>query len=192
MLQSIASGWRSENFGARVTAWRVFAKDKMRVSERLVTVLVLATLFVATPVVAQKQLAQSPQILSAKTIYFSNQTNSSAVGTNALAELKKWGKFQVVQERNKADLILLLSMEPYKEGDDISQGGGSGDLDDGDESRIPKWNRQKPTQYAYLTVIDPKTGASLWSAEHLWGGLLTGFNSAGVRLVKELEKQTKK
>jgi len=83
-------------------------------------------------------------------------------------------------------------MQPHRDGDDISQGTGSGDLDNGDENRIPKWNRQKQTQYAYLTVIDPKTGANLWSAEHLWGGLLTGFNSAGVRLVKELEKQSKK
>ena len=164
----------------------------MRVSNQILTVLIFASLFVAIPVAAQKQLDQSPQILSAKTIYFSNQTESSATGTNALAELKKWGRFQVVQEQKKADLILLLSMEPYREGDDISQGGQPGNLDNGDESRIPKWDRQKPTRYAYLTVIDPKTGASLWSAEHLWGGLLTGFNSAGVRLVKELERQTKK
>ena len=164
----------------------------MRISERFQTVLVLAAFLVATPAVAQTQLAQSPQILSAKTVYFSNLTNSDVVGTNALAELKKWGKFQIVQDQKKADLILLLSMQPHRDGDDISQGTGSGDLNSGDESRIPKWDKQKPTQYAYLTVIDPKTGANLWSAEHLWGGLLTGFNSAGVRLVKELEKQTKK
>jgi len=41
-------------------------------------------------------------------------------------------------------------------------------------------------------VIDPKTGGNLWSDQHLWGALLTGFNSVGARLIKELENQTKK
>jgi hypothetical protein len=44
----------------------------------------------------------------------------------------------------------------------------------------------------YLTVIDPKTGENLWSDSHQWGGLLTGFNTTGERLVKKLENQTKK
>jgi len=42
---------------------------------------------------------------------------------------------------------------------------------------------------AYLTVIDPTTGKSLWSDSHVWGGLLTGKNSAGARLVQKLQKQ---
>jgi hypothetical protein len=41
-------------------------------------------------------------------------------------------------------------------------------------------------------VIDPKTGGNLRNDQHLWGGLLTGFNSVGARLIKELENQTKK
>jgi hypothetical protein len=60
------------------------------------------------------------------------------------------------------------------------------------EDRVPDYNRQSPTRYAYLTVIDSKTGDNLWSDKHRWGGLLTGFNSVGKRLVKELEDQTKK
>jgi hypothetical protein len=42
---------------------------------------------------------------------------------------------------------------------------------------------------AYLTVIDSTTGQNLWSASHVWRGLLTGKNSVGERLVKKLEKQ---
>jgi len=73
-------------------------------------------------------------------------------------------------------------------------GGQTGSIDDSGqitEDPVPNYNKQSPTRYAYLTVIDPKTGANLWSGKHLWGGLLTGFNSGGARLVKELEKQTK-
>jgi hypothetical protein len=73
-------------------------------------------------------------------------------------------------------------------------GGQTGSIDNSGqitEDRVPNFNKQSPTRYVYLTVIDPKTGANLWSDAHLWGGLLTGFNSAGARLVKELEGQSK-
>ena len=43
-----------------------------------------------------------------------------------------------------------------------------------------------------LTVIDPHTGENLWSDSHVWGGVLTGKNSAGERLVKELQGEMKK
>jgi hypothetical protein len=73
-------------------------------------------------------------------------------------------------------------------------GGQTGSIDSEghiEEDRMPDYNKQSPTRDAYLTVIDAKTGESLWSRSHLWGGALTGFNSVGARLVKTLESQTK-
>jgi hypothetical protein len=64
-----------------------------------------------TNALAQKQV-QSPRILSAKTVYFDNETGSDAVGKNALAQLRKWGKFVVVPDLKSADLILLHSYFP--------------------------------------------------------------------------------
>ena len=166
----------------------------MRISAHSLFVFILTSLLAASVVVAQKQLAQSPRILSAKTAYFNNQTGSDAVGRNALAQLKKWGKFQLVADPKQADLIFLLSADPYKGGNIILASGQTGSIDDGHitEDPIPNYNKQSPTRYAYLTVIDAKTGDNLWSDKHLWGGLLTGFNSVGERLIKKLEKQTKK
>jgi hypothetical protein len=40
-------------------------------------------------------------------------------------------------------------------------------------------------------VVDTKTGDLLWSDSHVWGGVLTGANSAGARMVKKLEKEMK-
>lgn len=167
----------------------------MRISVYPLVRVILVSVVATTSIVAQKQLAQSPPILTAKTIYFDNQTGSDAVGNNALAQLKKWGRFRVVQDRKQADLIFLLSADPYRGGNIILSGGQTGSVkSDGhiNQDEVPNYNKQSPTRYAYLAVIDPKTGVNLWSAEHLWGGLLTGFNSVGERLVKELEKQTKK
>jgi hypothetical protein len=144
---------------------------------------------------AQKQLAQSPRILSAKSLYFDDKTGVDALANRALREVKKWGRFQIVQDRKSADLVFLLSADPYKGGYIITSGGQTGPVDihgNLDEDRIPNYNKQAPVRYAYLTVIDPKTGDNLWSDSRRWGGLATGFNSAGERLVKELEKQTKK
>jgi hypothetical protein len=163
---------------------------RVQISERLLALPVLVCLLVAACIAAQKDWTFAPQIRSAKTVYFDNESGSSAVGANALAELKKWGKFQIVQDKKHADLVVLLSANPYHKGDDYAS--GQTGHDDGNVDHTPKWNRQKQTQYSYLTVIDPRTEDSLWSAEHVGGGLLTGFNSAGERLVKELEKQAKK
>jgi len=166
----------------------------MRISKNYSSIFALTGLLVVTPAVAQKQLAQSPRVLSAKSVYFDNQTGSDAVGKNALAQLRKWGKFQLVANPKEADLIFLLSADPYKNGNIIFSGGQTGSAENGHvtEDSVPNYDKQSPTRYAYLTVVDRKTGDNLWSAKHLWGGLLTGFNSVGERLIKELENQTKK
>lgn len=72
--------------------------------------------------------------------------------------------------------------------------GQTGAVENGEvtEDAVPNYNKQSPTRYAYLTVIDTKTGDNLWSDKRLRGGLLTGFNSVGGRFVKQLQNQTTK
>jgi hypothetical protein len=166
----------------------------MRKSASISLMFILTGFLALAPVRGQKQMTQSPRILSAKTAFFDNQTGSDAVGKNALAQLRKWGKFQLVTDRKQADLIFLLSADPYKGGNVTFASGQTGSVENGHvtEDAAPNYNKQSPTRYAYLTIIDPKTGDNLWSDKHLWGGLLTGFNSVGERLIKELESQTKK
>jgi hypothetical protein len=155
----------------------------------------LANLAVPNSSHAQKQLAKSLKILSAKTVYFDNQTGVEAVGTAAVAQLRKWGRFQIVHDKKTADLILLLSADPYNGGYVIFASGQTGTMDaDGhiQQDRIPNYNRLAPVRDAYLTVIDPRSGQNLWSESHVWGGLLTGADSAGARLVQKLQKQIEK
>ncbi len=158
-------------------------------------VFILTNLIAPISAQAQKQSAKSPKILSAKPVYFDNQTGVDAVGIAALAQLGKWGRFQVVQDKKVADLIFLLSADPYQGGYIIFASGQTGTMDaEGhiQQDRVPNYNRQAPVRVAYLTVIDPKSGQNLWSHSHVWGGLLTGANSAGARLVRKLQKQIEK
>jgi hypothetical protein len=167
----------------------------MSISVRLLVILMFAGPISTSSSAAQKQLAQASRIFSAKTVYFDNQTGSDAVGNSALVQLKKWGKFQIVPDRKQADLIFFLSADPYRGGNLIMSGGQTGSIDSRghvEEDPVPNYNRQSRTRYAYLTVIDVTTGDNLWSEEHVWGGLLTGFNSVGNRLIRDLQKRTKK
>jgi len=156
--------------------------------------LLLALLVSVSSSSAQKQLAHSPRILNAKTVFFLNTTGSDAVGSEALAQLKKWGKYKIVSERSQADLILLLSADPYHGGDVLLASGQTGTIhDDGriTTDSVPNYSKAVPTRDAYLSVIDSHSGENLWSDHHVWGGLLTGFNSVGARLVRKLESQIK-
>ncbi len=163
-------------------------------STPLLVALLLASFLAPAVSLAQKQLAKSPRILAAKSVYFRNLTGSDPVGKDALDQLKKWGKFQLASGPKDADLIFILSADPYKGGNIILANGQTGTVGaDGqvDQDPYPTFDKSSPIRYAYLTVIDRRTGDTLWSDQHVWGGLLTGFNSAGQRLIKELESQTR-
>ena len=86
-----------------------------------------------------------------------------------------------MKDRKQADIIFILSADPYNGGYIIASGGQTGTVENGhiDEDRVPNYNRQAPVRYVFLTVLDPKTGDTLWSDSHHWGGLLTGFNTPG-------------
>jgi hypothetical protein len=166
----------------------------MRNSTYLFLTFLLANLAAPHSTQAQKQLDQSPKIQSAKTVYFDNRTGDDAVGNATLAQLKKWGRFQIVQDKKQADLIFLLSASAYRGGYIVLASGQAGTSDSNGHIRLdpvpnPGWHA--PVRSAFLSVIDPKTGNNLWSDSHIWGGLLTGTNSAGERLIKELQKQMK-
>lgn len=137
----------------------------------------------------------APKVLSAKSVYFDDQTGVPAIGQKALAQLKKWGRFKIVKDPKEADLILRLSASPYNGGHILLADGQTATVhDDGDVEvdSIPTFNKAAPTRAAYLTAINPVRGRSLWSDSHVWGGLLTGFNSAGERLIKEFRKDVEK
>ncbi|PYU41498.1 MAG: hypothetical protein DMG54_19580 [Acidobacteria bacterium] len=166
----------------------------MRFLSHLPVLAALAGTIAPSAAQPQKQLARSPRIQSAKSVYFEDKTGVDAVGNKALAQLKRWGRFQIVKDRKQADLIFILSADPYKGGYIIASGGQTGTVENGhiEEDRVPNYDKQAPVRYVFLTVLDPKTGDTLWSDSHRWGGLLSGFNTAGERLIKKLENQTKK
>jgi len=82
-----------------------------------------------------KHLPLAPQVMTARTAYIDNRSGRSAVADETYHEIRKWGRFQVVQDRTQADIILLLTTTLDSDGD----------------------------AWRHLTVIDPSTGDILWS-----------------------------
>ena len=108
-----------------------------------------ASLIAVSSVAAQDQLPQFHKILSARTVYFDNQTGSDAVGRNAFAQLSKWGKFHLVTNQQKADLIFLLSADAYRGGNVLVSGGQTGSIDSHghiEEDPIPNYNKHSPAR----------------------------------------------
>jgi hypothetical protein len=133
----------------------------------------------ATTALAQKDDASAPVALgAAKTAYFEDRTGAPEVGKAALAELKLWGHYKLVDKRTDADIMILLSRQPV----------AAAVARNADET-TKRYAQQGQPKSVYLTVIDLDHQEILWGDRHVWGGLLTGQNSAGVKLIKELEKK---
>src|SRR5437762_6180506 len=99
---------------------------RMRFISYLLLLAGLASLIAPIAAQPQKRLARSPRIQSAKSVYFEDKTGVDAVGNKALAQLKRWGRFQIVKDRKQADVIFIISAEPYNGGYIIASGWHTG------------------------------------------------------------------
>jgi hypothetical protein len=156
-------------------------------------VLAFSILMFTFPVFAKHEKMPLPQrVMTAKTAYIDNQSGHADLGDKAYDEMKKWGRYQIVDSADKADIILLLSAKEYVGGytsstsqtttgrvDDNgnvnAQTNGSGD------------SQAVVTGTTFITLIDGKSGASLWADAKPWGR----WKSATRGLVKELRDRVK-
>jgi len=155
----------------------------------LAPLLVAAILFVPqTPIPSEandKRPGLPMMVLNARTIYVDNHTTSAELQNTAYAELAKWGRFQVVESQQKADVVLQLSNGNYvkfvpggENPPDSQAKGGKQDWVGADEG--------VPAGSTRITLIDPKSGNSLWSdvrktdspkaATHMLDGLREAFD----------------
>lgn len=152
----------------------------------------LATITTSSTAKDKKHLPLAPQVISARTVFVDNQSGIAKLGDRAYEQLNKWGRLQVLQDRKQADLILLLSAREYDGGYVTTGGGTTGRVDENgniNTTNNPTYTAPVSVNYTYVTLIDPKTGDSLWSDSKRWGNLYTGFHSATKGLIDELMKR---
>ena len=143
-------------------------------------------LFGCVPVRANEKRSSLPsKVLAASTVFVENQTTSAELLNTSYTELSKWGRLQVVDTAQKADIVLRLS-----NGNSVRFVPG-GENSQAPEPKIAKQNfvgadEAVPPGSTRLSVIDPKTGNSVWSdirktdspkaATHILDGLREAFD----------------
>jgi hypothetical protein len=109
------------------------------------------------------------KVLAARKIYVENRTSDAELQNDAYLELAKWGRFQIVDSPKKADVVLRLNggsnrgnkggdtatLVPTGEKTYLYNSSVGGAWQDNEE--------QVPGGFTRLTLIDPKTGSTLWS-----------------------------
>ena len=120
-------------------------------------------------------------VVNAHSVFLVNETGFAELQNTAVLELSKWGHFEIAESREKADLVLLLSSGTHVRA-----------LPDGPYPRPTGLNAftedAVPKGHTRVALLDPKTGATLWSDlskteggkvknGHLLGGLREAFDS---------------
>lgn len=101
--------------------------------------------------------ALPPQVTRAKSVFIDCDgciRGMVKAKLSALQELTDWKRFTVVPDRRSADLIVLLSANPYL-GDYVT--------------RDRRDTRPVYINVTFLNILDPRTGQSLWSDSRRWG-----------------------
>jgi hypothetical protein len=154
------------------------------VKRTLPILLAVLVALAGTPCFAGKTHAPLPEkILNAKTVFIENH-GGAYIADDAYDELKKWGRYEIVTDRSKADLILQFAVDQgsttsgttsvYHPPDDKNWGG--------------TWSHgtthSSSTSYMHLTLLDSKTGEGLYADTRPMG-----FRSTARPLVQELRKR---
>jgi hypothetical protein len=124
-------------------------------------VVVVGTLDKATGTidVAEMFRALPSKVTQAKSVYIDCDAcprGMAAAWLAAFQELTDWGRFDIVPDPRKADLIFLFSANPYL-GDYITRDGPD--------------KRPVSVDITHMDVVDPHTGECYWNDSKQWGAL---------------------
>ncbi len=113
--------------------------------------------------------------IRAHTIFLENETGFVEIEYTVIPELNKWGRFDIADSREKADLVMRLDSATHVCAVPEAQSPGMG-ANAFTDSDIPKG-------HSWIALLDPKTNAMLWSDTHKseGGKVKTGHLLDGLR-----------
>ncbi|HEY2547136.1 MAG TPA: hypothetical protein VGI46_13805 [Candidatus Acidoferrum sp.] len=102
------------------------------------------------------------KVISAKTIYVDNQTNDAEIQHDAYMSIGKWGRYEIVDAPQKADLVLRFTGSSVVKF--VPGGDPAATYDPKPVSETSAQGEElAPPGCTRLTLIDAKTGTTLWS-----------------------------
>ena len=103
------------------------------------------------------QPASLPEaVINARSVFLVNETGFPELQNTAVLELSNWGHFEIAESREKADLVLVLSSGTHVRTLPDGQYPRPTGLNAFTEDAVPKGHPR-------VALLDPKTGAMLWS-----------------------------
>ena len=114
------------------------------------------------PVPRDSSRFQKKSLLSVSSIFLENETGFHELEYSTVLELSKWGRFELAESRERADLILRLNngnrVRAVPEGEFPT-------------SKAINFSEEPiPPGHTRIALVDPKTGALLWSDVHRTDG----------------------
>jgi hypothetical protein len=117
-------------------------------------------------------------VIHAHSVFLINETGFNELGYSTVFELNKWGRFDLADSPEKADLILRLDSGNHVRAVPEGQFPSTSGLAASDDGEIPRGHTR-------ISLVDPKTNTVLWSDTHKTeggkiknGGLLDGLRDA--------------
>ncbi len=127
-----------------------------------VLIIVMMSLGLGLAHANEKRGALPLKVLSAKTIYVDNQTNDAEQQHDAYMALSKWGRYEIVDSPQKADVVLRLSGSSVVKF--VPGGNPSTTYNPKPVSASSAEIEQlAPPGCTRLAVIEPGSGTTLWS-----------------------------
>lgn len=152
---------------------------------RYAAVVLLAAVFLASfggPAVAQKYAPLPQKLLGARTVFLINDSQDLKAYDVFYRELTKWARLKVVDDRNAADVVAVLTSSATY-GLSVSTGMGvqTGNITTGTATSVAV-----PSTFLHLRVFEQETGEVLWSdSSEKW----LSAGRAPLKLVSNLRKR---
>ena len=157
-----------------------------------VTVVFGFLLLCALTAVAEKKIyAPLPdKVVAAKTVFFINESGTARFGDDLYRQIKAWNRWDVVGDRGKAYLVLVLSpSDSVPVVITTSSATASGQSASGTTMTAAG---EMQTQYWHLYVLDARTGENLWRADASMGGKRwRSWGSIAKSLLSDIQQRLK-
>jgi len=144
------------------------------------------------PSIAEKKIyAPLPdKVVAAKTVFFINESGTARFGDDLYRQIKLWNRWDVVTDKGKADLILVLSPSdtvPVV----ITTASATTSGESTSATRLTATGNMQ-TQHWHLYVMDAKTGENLWRSDASMGGKLwRSWGSIAKSLLSDIQERLK-
>jgi hypothetical protein len=113
--------------------------------------------WLACPSADAKSWALPQALLNAHSVYIENETGFTDLQFVAILEFEKWGRFDLAESREKADLIFRMDNGAHVR--ELPEGQTPSASDYAGEAAVP-------SGYTRIALLDPKSGQVLWSGMH--------------------------